>query len=192
MDATTEGLLLTLLGVVIGAVTTAAWRVSERQLHGPATTHTETEAEVVVPPGVATVLSVLRSSALVVDDDDRVLQASAPAYALGLVRSGELRVPELQRLVQQVRRDGETRQTEIEVSRGLGHRPTTVHARVAALSSRLMLVLAEDRTRERQVEAIRRDFVANVSHELKTPVGAMTLLAEAAEEAAEDPVAVRR
>ena len=42
-----------------------------------------------------------------------------------------------------------------------------------------MLALVEDRTRERRVEAIRRDFVANVSHELKTPVGAIRLLAEA-------------
>jgi two-component system sensor histidine kinase SenX3 len=50
----------------------------------------------------------------------------------------------------------------------------------------------EDRTRERRVEAVRRDFVANVSHELKTPVGAMRLLAEAIHDGADDPEAVRR
>jgi two-component system sensor histidine kinase SenX3 len=63
---------------------------------------------------------------------------------------------------------------------------------VAPLSSRLVLALVEDRTRERRVEAIRRDFVANVSHELKTPVGALNLLAEAVQEAAGDPEAVTR
>ena len=43
-----------------------------------------------LPAGVATVLSVLRSSAVVVDDDDEVVKASAPALALGLVRSQRL------------------------------------------------------------------------------------------------------
>ena len=62
-----------------------------------------------------------------------------------------------------------------------------VTVRVAPLGGRLVLVLLEDRTREHRVDEIRRDFVANVSHELKTPVGAMTLLAEAVDEAAGDP-----
>ena len=60
-----------------------------------------------------------------------------------------------------------------------GGPPRHVTARVAPLGARLVLALVEDRTRERRVEAVRRDFVANVSHELKTPVGAIRLLAEA-------------
>jgi two-component system sensor histidine kinase SenX3 len=191
MDATAQGLLLTLLGVAIGAITTFAWRISERELRGPDRPPADADAAV-VPPGVATVLNVLRSSALVVGEHDEVLQASAPAYSLGLVRDGALRVEELRTLVQQVRRDGETRQTDLQLPRGLGRPPAYVQARVAALSSRLVLVLAEDRTRERRVEETRRDFVANVSHELKTPVGALTLLAEAVQEAADDPEAVKR
>ena len=53
-------------------------------------------------------------------------------------------------------------------------------------------MLAEDRTEARRLEAIRRDFVVNVSHELKTPVGALSLLAETVGAAADDPEAVRR
>jgi two-component system sensor histidine kinase SenX3 len=67
-----------------------------------------------------------------------------------------------------------------------------VTARVAPFGSRLVLALVEDRTRERRVEAVRRDFVANVSHELKTPVGAIRLLSEAVGDAADDPEAVKR
>jgi two-component system sensor histidine kinase SenX3 len=55
-----------------------------------------------------------------------------------------------------------------------------------------VLVLVEDRTRERRVEEVRRDFVANVSHELKTPVGAIRLLSDAVVDAKDDPEAVQR
>ncbi len=127
-----------------------------------------------------------------VNENDEVLKASAPAYALGLVTGHELCVEELAELVRQVRRDGQIRETELVLARGRATAPLHVTARVAPLSSRLVLALCEDRTRERRVEAIRRDFVANVSHELKTPVGAINLLAEAVREASDDPEAVQR
>ena len=187
VDGTTQALLFALLGVVLGAGVALAWRVSEHQLHQSAPVD-----EPRVPPGVATVLGVLRSSALVVDENDEVLKASAPAHSFGLVRGSAVAVEELADLIRQVRRDGQIRETELVMARGHGVAPMHVTARVAPLSSRLVLALVEDRTRERRVEAIRRDFVANVSHELKTPVGALNLLAEAVQEAADDPEAVIR
>ncbi len=144
-----------------------------------------------LPPGVAAVLSVLRSSALVVDAGDAVLKASAPAIAMGIVSGNTITERELADLVRQVRRDGQIRETELVMQRP-GMPPRHVTARVAPLSSKLVLALVEDRTRERRVESIRRDFVANVSHELKTPVGAIKLLSDAVIEAADDPEAVQR
>ncbi len=163
-----------------------AWHISDRQQQDrPA------REEPVVPPGVAGVLSVLRSSAVVVNESDVVLKASAPAYAMGLVRGTSLASDELAELVSQVRHDGQIREAELVMSRPAA--PSRhVMARVAPLGSRLVLALVEDRTRERRVESVRRDFVANVSHELKTPVGAIRLLAEAVSDAADDPEAVRR
>jgi two-component system sensor histidine kinase SenX3 len=143
------------------------------------------------------VLSVLSSSAVVLDHDDRVLMASTAAREFGHVQDGELVVGELLALVRQVRRDGETREGELEVSGGSGGRSTSFAVRVAPLGSEvggegLILLLAEDQTESRRVDQVRRDFVANISHELKTPVGALALLAETMEEAADDAEAVRR
>jgi two-component system sensor histidine kinase SenX3 len=175
-----------LLGAGLGAASVLAWRFSEKSLE-----RVPPAPEPAVPPGVAAVLAVLRSSALVVDRDDQVLKASAPAHAMGLVSGTRMAVPELLDLVRQVARDGQIREEEIvlEPSRSQARH---VQARVAPLGSRLVLVLVEDRTRERAADVIRRDFVANVSHELKTPIGALTLLAEAVSEASDDPAAVER
>ena len=60
-----------------------------------------------------------------------------------------------------------------------------------AISPRLILLIVRDITEQERVEQMRRDFVANTSHELKTPVGAVSLLAEAIESAADDPAQVR-
>ncbi|WP_309649339.1 ATP-binding protein [Nocardioides sp.] len=186
MDPTMQAFLAALLGAVVAGSAVLAWAISDRQQQ-----RVPAVQEPVVPPGVAAVLSVLRSSAVVVDEADVVLKASAPAYAFGLVRGTQLVSEELADLVSQVRRDGQIRETELVMARSIGP-ARHVTARVAPLGSRLVLALVEDRTRERRVEAVRRDFVANVSHELKTPVGAIRLLAEAMHEAAEDPVAVKR
>jgi two-component system sensor histidine kinase SenX3 len=151
-----------------------------------------------LPPGVASVLSVLSSSAVVLDSDDRVLQASVAAQAFGLVKADQLVVQELLALARQVRRDGEIREGEMEVStNGSSGKTTSFAVRVAPLGAGvgdggLILLLVEDQTESRRVEEVRRDFVANTSHELKTPVGALALLAETVEDAADDPEAVRR
>ena len=151
-----------------------------------------------VPVGVAAVLGVLSSSAVVLDSDDQVMMSSEAARTFGLVKDEKLVIGELLALARQVRRDGEIREGEIEISAsGLNGRTTSFAVRVAPLGAAvgdggLVLLLAEDQTERRRIEEVRRDFVANTSHELKTPVGALALLAETVEDAADDPEAVRR
>ncbi|MBL8924807.1 MAG: sensor histidine kinase [Pseudonocardia sp.] len=73
-----------------------------------------------------------------------------------------------------------------------GREPAAVLGQVRGLGDGFTVVEAIDSSDAVRLEATRRDFVANVSHELKTPVGAVGLLAEAVLDAADDPVEVRR
>ena len=175
------------VGLVVGALSVLAVRISEREQMGmPEPTEPD------LPPGVIEVMSVLRSAAVVLDLGDDVIKSSPAAYAFGLVRGHDLVHPELRAMAGEARRFGLVRERELDLPRGpLGRGRLVVHARVAPLGTEHVLVLVEDRTEARRLEKIRRDFVANVSHELKTPVGALRLLAEAVNDAADDPDAVR-
>ncbi|XVS64106.1 sensor histidine kinase [Actinosynnema sp. CA-299493] len=73
-----------------------------------------------------------------------------------------------------------------------GRQPQAVHATVKVLTEGFAVVDATDESESVRLEATRRDFVANVSHELKTPVGALALLAEAVLDASDDQEEVRR
>lgn len=153
-------------------------------------------AEVVstaVPDGVAHVLEVLESAGVVLDPSNNVVKASPGAYTLGLVWQRTLIHSPLVELVDRVRRSGEPVTEDVDIARGpLGDASIHLTVRVARLGARFVLLLAEDRTESVRLEAVRRDFVANISHELKTPIGAISLLAEALEQASDDPEQVRR
>ena len=178
------------LGVLVGLAAGLAFRFSEREQYG-ATPLTETEPA--LEEGVVAVLAVLRSGAIVTTVAGVVVRASAAAHAYGLVRGDRVVHEEVRKLLAEVARDGEIRDAELELPRGpVGVGTVLLELRAAPLGLDHLLLLAEDRTEARRVDAIRRDFVVNASHELKTPVGALALLAEAVGEAAEDPAAVRR
>lgn len=150
-------------------------------------------ASTTVPDGVDQVIDALESAGVVLDPSNNVIKASARALTLGLVWHRTLVHPRLVEIVDRVRRSGEPVTDEVELSRGpLGDAALHLSVRVARLGSRFILLLAEDRTESYRLDAVRRDFVANISHELKTPIGAIGLLGEALGHAADDPVQVRR
>jgi two-component system, OmpR family, sensor histidine kinase SenX3 len=140
-----------------------------------------------------TVLQLLPTAAVLMDSGGTVLLANGAAYAMDIVRGSELDVPELRELVRVARTSRSTQVTEIVLDRGTFPRRTlTVGARAEPLETGEVALVVDDLTEAKRVESVRRDFVANVGHEIKTPVGALTLLAEAALDARDDPDAVRR
>lgn len=146
-----------------------------------------------VPEGLDRLLAVLPGAAFVVGVGDDVLRASAKAVSLGVAPGTRLPFPEVRAIVSAVRRDGEIRDADLVLRRPpIGATEMQVRVRVALLSATAVLVLVEDLSEARRLDAVRRDFVANVSHELKTPVGALSLLAEAVDSASDDPETVRR
>lgn len=147
----------------------------------------------VVPDGVDQVLEALDSAGIVVDPSNNVLKASPGAFALGLVRDRVLDNQEFIDLALEVRRTGEPVTSDLELALGrFGEATRHLRVRAAPLGSRFILLLAEDHTEARRLDEVRRDFIANISHELKTPIGAIGLLSEALDTASDDPERVRR
>ena len=188
MDSTWLVLTALAFGIFLGAAFMVVLGIAERRGSSAARVVAPT-----IPDGIDQVLEVLESAGVVLDPSNNVLRASPGALAMGLVRRQQLVHPELVDLVDRVRRTGEPVAEELDVPRGpYGESTLRLRVRVARLGTRFILLLADDRTEAHRLDEVRRDFVANISHELKTPIASVTLLAEALDQAADEPEQVRR
>ncbi|MFI7212560.1 sensor histidine kinase [Micromonospora maritima] len=135
----------------------------------------------------------LRAGVVVLDPDDVPVLVNPAARAMGLLRTGATpgsiaAHPLIRTLAGQVRRTGVRREIELDLPRGRdssGVNPLGVHLRAMGLGAGYISIEAVDVTESHRLARVRRDFVANVSHELKTPIGALQLLAEALVDATE-------
>lgn len=159
----------------------------------PAATPTSPAQPAAVSGEAEALLRTLRSGWMLVDRSDRVAAHSDDVDALGLVRDVDLRHDAVRDVVRRSRRENRVIETDLNLARGpIEGAELDLRVRVAPLNADIVVVLVEDRTQARRIEETRRDFVVNVSHELKTPVGGLRLLAEAVEDAADDSEAVAR
>lgn len=138
------------------------------------------------------VLTLIPSGVVMVGPHDEILVANEQALTLNLARGNRLGFPELLELVRTVRASGEPYRGPVTRAMLPGSDPVEIQARLAPFDDDRVLVLADDESSQRRVDAVRRDFVANISHELKTPIGAVSVLSEAVEAAYDDPEAVKK
>jgi len=148
--------------------------------------------EPVVPPDALIVAIESGVAALFVGNEDDVLDATEPARAMGLARGSRVASPRMLELVRSVRRSGLADHATIERPGSTTAVPANLAVAVAPLRDDVVVVLARDISEEHRIDLSRRDFVTNISHELKTPIGAIGLLSEAVEKASDDPEMVIR
>ena len=145
-----------------------------------------------VPQGTVDVLDSMDDAACVIDSSGLVLAVSHAAARFGIDIGTTLDNQELSQLVRTVRSTAASAVETMRLTRpGFTLDPRLVSARASTLGARLTLLIIRDVTEQERLDQVRRDFVANTSHELKTPVGAVSLLAEAVDSAADDPAQVR-
>ena len=150
------------------------------------------EAPEVLPQVLLKTLQSLESESLIIIPGEQILFQSPGITNFAIVKEERITSEDLMALIRVARRTNETHRSRIEIARGpIGAGKREFEVSVSPLNDEgMVLVLISDQSEARRIDAVRRDFVANVSHELKTPIGALGLLSEAILGAKDQPDAV--
>ena len=139
-------------------------------------------------------LTNIDAESIVLTQSEGVIMSTPGIETYNLVRDGRLTNESLLMLVRAVRRFGKRQEATLELPRGpIGSGTHDLLVRVIPLDAfGTIAILIFDDSEMRRLDSIRRDFVANISHELKTPIGALSILSEAVLGAADDPEAIAK
>ena len=145
-----------------------------------------------LPQVLLKTLQSLESESLIIVPGEKILFQSPGITNFAIVKEERITSEDLMALIRVARRTNETHRSRIEIARGpIGAGKREFEVSVSPLNDEgMVLVLISDQSEARRIDAVRRDFVANVSHELKTPIGALGLLSEAILGAKDQPDAV--
>ena len=144
------------------------------------------------PDLVAEVLELMGSVGIVLDGSNKVVGTNSWAESFGLVARGLLVHAETVDLVKRARSGSEIESFEGVLRVGLAQEKVSVAAKAKLVAGDYVVLVLEDRTSDIRLDKTRRDFIENISHELKTPIGAIALLSEAIQEAGDDRAAVAK
>lgn len=183
--------VVALLALALGAALTAVLmpRLRARQERRAAASSGLTISEM-----LAHVVAQSPVGIVVVDNFRDVVYMNDRATQLGLVRD-RLLDDRAWAAAQRTLATGDDVDVDLASVRTQGRHGLHVRGHVRLLTEadrRFAVVYVDDQSEHARMEATRRDFVANVSHELKTPVAAMGVLAEALLSASDDPETVDR
>ena len=154
----------------------------------------EAQDQRLLPAMLIDTLSQIDGEAIVLAHGEVPIFVTPGIEQIGLLKDGKVQSAELLATVRVVRRKHSRQMGQIEIPRGPigeGRHELTVNV-IPLTEDDLVLVLLSDESEAQRVHEVRRDFVANISHELKTPIGALSLLSEAVLGAKNDPEAVEK
>ena len=130
---------------------------------------------------------------IIVDSEDSVITSSETVANIGLIKGSRITSENIRKIIRNARKRNEVIETEVAIPRGsLTNGFHERRVRIAQIGrDGNVAVLIFDDSEARRLDAVRRDFVANISHELKTPIGGISILAEAISEGSDDPEMVK-
>ncbi len=166
------------------------WRFNQKQETSTANSKIESD----LSTQSFDLLHAIDAESVVITSTDRVIYYSDGIATFNLIKDERIQNKELSNLVRAVRRSGIQQDATIELPRGpIGAGTHDLLVRVTSIGDAgLIAILIFDDSEMRRLDSIRRDFVANISHELKTPIGALSILSEAVLDASNDPEAIAK
>jgi two-component system sensor histidine kinase SenX3 len=135
----------------------------------------------------AELLEVMAPAGILLNQTNLILRATGGALASGLISGRKLIHDPLNELANAARTSGEIQSLDAELPLRLKGSRLHISARAKDIGEGTVLIVIDDRTESYRLDQMRKDFMANISHELKTPIGAVGLLAEAMESNLDQP-----
>lgn len=139
------------------------------------------------------IVELIPSAAMIVDGNNQVITSNSACIPLRLISDERISIPEIRELNDQA---SQTKNAQTIEQLFITTDPTIpdweAAVTISPIDDKYSLVLITDLSEERRLNEVRRDFVANVSHELKTPVGALSLLSEAITAAGTDEEQIKK
>ena len=142
-----------------------------------------------LPQSLKAALNALDRDSLILDKNSNTIFKTNNVDKLNILKDSKINSEELSALVRVVRRTGVKQEGSFELPRGpIGEGKRELQVSVSMLSEAgLVLVMIDDEGEKQRIDAVRRDFITNISHELKTPITALSLNSDALLEIKNEP-----